>query len=146
MKFSELKNLASGIPAGFEGERRKWNEINGAFRIVKMAVMQRPAKDEDGEPIYYSRGSRKGEPVQDTRLVMNLDQDGVKYVVMTNSPRLVPLFTGQIEAGQDTDDTNRFGDSIYYVDAPEGLLKFVGVEYTYSDNSKGTVAYLSDVE
>lgn len=64
---------------------------------------------------------------------------------MTNSQYLVPLFTGALE-GAVPDDTNRFGDDVFYVDAPEGRMKFVPAEYEYANGKKGSVADLIEVE
>lgn len=147
MRLSEMKSIVSGIPSGFTGIRKKWQELGDkAFTIEKAAILERPAVNKDGEPLIYQNGPRKGQQIPDRRLVFQLRMEtGEAVVVMTNSQYLVPLFTGALDDAV-PNDTNRFGDDVFIVDAPEGLMKFVPAEYEYANGKKGAVADLVEVE
>lgn len=145
MKLSEMKANVSGLPAGFGGMRKKWKEVEGRFEIVAAAIIQRPAVDDKGQPILYKIGERAGEQVMDRQAVLQIrTEDGVKYLVRTNSRRITGLFEGCI--GEKT-FTNRFGDEVFVCDElPEGWLRFVPFEYKYSNGKVGEIADLAEAD
>lgn len=147
MRLSEMKSIVSGIPSGFTGIRKKWQDLGDEpFKIEKAAILERPAVNKDGEPLIYQNGPRKGQQIPDRRLVLQLRMvTGEAVVVMTNSQYLVPLFTGALDDAV-PDDTNRYGDDIFFVDAPEGVMRFVPAEYEYANGKRGAVADLIEAE
>ena len=63
----------------------------------------------------------------------------------TNSPRIVSLYTGDLDE-RESDETNRFGDKIYYVEPPEGELKFVPFEMDKKKDGKPMKWDVADLE
>lgn len=147
MKLNEMKAAVSGVPEGFTGDRMKWDKLNEEFEIVKAAMLRRPARNKEGEIIRYEKGPRAGQVVPDWQLVLGVrTRSGKQYVVRTNSPKLVPLFTGEIGDDREADSVNRFGDEIFNVEYPEGFLKFVSATNKYADGREGSVADLEQAE
>ena len=145
MKLNEMIAAQSGVPAGFEGRRMKWDEVKEAFVIEKAAILSRTQLTEDGELLVYSQGPRKGEAIMDRQLVLQLKTaDDRRILVRTNSQRLVPLFSGNLD--KPADGKNRFGDDYHFVDVPEGVMHFVPYKYEYKDGKVGNVADLEEVE
>ena len=145
MKLNEMIAAQSGVPAGFEGRRMKWDEVKEAFVIEKAAVLSRKQYTEDGEVLVYSQGARQGQPIMDRQLVLQLrTADDRRILVRTNSQRLVPLFSGNLD--RPADGKNRFGDDYHIVDAPEGIMHFVNYKYEYKNGQIGNVADLEEVE
>ena len=127
MKLSEMKNKVSGLPDGFTGEKKAWNEVAERFEIVKVCVLERDKTNEKGETILYQKGPREGQPVPDRQVALQLLTESKKQlIVRTNSARITSLYSGDLD--REPDETNRFGDRIYFVEAPEGLMKFVPFE------------------
>lgn len=146
MKLNELKAKKSGLPAGFSGERAKWNDIKEDFQILKAAMLQRPAVSEDGEILTYSDGPKKGEPIPDRQLVLMIrTRSGSEYCVRTNSRKITSLYVSDVEE-REPDTQNQFGDDIFNVEAPEGWMHFVASQYTYKDGRKGDIADLEEAE
>lgn len=147
MKLNEMKAMISGVPEGFNGEKAKWDAVSEIFEIVKAAMLRRPARNKEGEIIKYEKGPRAGQVVPDWQVVLGIrTKSGKEYVVRTNSPKLVPLFTGEISDDREADSVNRFGDEIFNVDFPEGWLRFVGADNKYNDGRVGKVADLEQAE
>lgn len=145
MKLNEMIAIQSGVPAGFEGRRMKWDEVKDAFHIEKAAMISKTQVTEDGELLVFSQGPRKGEPILDRQLVLQLKTaDGKSILVRTNSQRLVPLFSGNLD--RPADGKNRFGDEYHFVDVPEGRMHFIPFQYKYKDGKVGNVADLEEVE
>ena len=112
MKLSEMRNKVTGLPDGFSGTKKDWKDVAETFRIDKAAILEKDKKDEDGELILYSKGPKQGQPVPDRQIAMQLrTASGEAVLVRTNSPRIVSLYTGDLD--RDCDEVNRFGDRIY---------------------------------
>ena len=146
MKLSEMKANVMGLPAGFGGVKKRWTEVEGRFEIVAAAIIQRPAVDDKGQPILYRVGDRAGEQVMDRQAVLQIRmEDGDLVLIRTNSRRIVSLFEGCI--GENTPFKNRFGDEVFTCnDLPEGWLRFVPYEYTYSNGKVGEIADLAEAD
>lgn len=145
MRLSEMQNKKSGLPAGFEGVRTKWDDVKENFRISKAAILQRPARNDDGEILTYAQGPRAGQPIPDRQIVLAIETvSGKHLVVRTNSRRLTSLYSGDLD--READGENSFGDEIFFVDAPEGVLRFVGFKQEYKNGQKGDVADLEEVD
>lgn len=145
MRLSEMQNKKSGLPAGFEGVRTKWDDVKENFRISKAAILQRPARNDDGEILTYAQGPRAGQPIPDRQIVLAIETvSGKRLVVRTNSRRLTSLYSGDLD--READGENSFGDEIFFVDAPEGVLRFVGFKQEYKNGQKGDVADLEEVD
>ena len=145
MKLSEMKNKVTGLPDGFVGTKKEWKEVAETFRIEKAAILERDKKDEGGNVIVYKQGPKQGQPVPDRQIAMQLrTAAGDSILVRTNSPRIVSLYTGDLD--REPDDTNRFGDKIFYVDAPEGELKFVPFEMDKKKDGKPMKWDVADLE
>ena len=128
MKLSEMKSKVTGLPEGFTGVKCEWKEVTETFYIEKCAILERDKKDEAGQIITYKQGPKQGQPVPDRQIAMQLRTASGKIVlVRTNSPRIVSLYTGDLDE-RECDEVNRFGDEIYFVEPPEGELKFVPFE------------------
>ena len=69
---------------------------------------------------------------------------GEAVLVRTNSPRIVTLYTGDLD--RECDEVNRFGDRIYHVEAPEGELKFVPYEMDRKKDGKPIKWDVADLE
>ena len=67
MKLSEMKNKVTGLPEGFTGTRKKWDEVKEIFTIEKAAVLERDKTDENGQVIKFSKGPREGQAVPDSK-------------------------------------------------------------------------------
>ena len=127
MKLSEMKNKVSGLPDGFVGVRMSWDEVKESFEIVKAVILERDKKDEKGEVVKYTKGPKAGQPVPDRQVVFLIKtESGKQIVVRTNSARLTSLYSGDLD--REPDEVNRFGDHVYFVEAPEGVMKFVPYE------------------
>ena len=145
MKLGDMIAKKTGLPDGFSGSRVKWNDVNETFEIEKAAVLSRPAINDQGEIMTYQQGPRAGQPIPDRQLVLQIKTEkGQVLVVRTNSPRLVPLFTGDLD--READGKNQFGDDVFIVEAPEGKLRFVTFKYPYKNGQKGDVADLEEVD
>ena len=140
MRLNDMKANVSGLPAGFGGMRKKWNEIDGRFEIAAAAIVQRPAVDDKGQPILYKVGERAGEQVMDRQTALQIRmENGDLVLIRTNSKRITSLFEGCI--GGNAPFKNRFGDEVFVCDdLPEGWLKFVPYEYKYSNGKVGETA------
>ena len=146
MKLSDMVAKKTGLPDGFSGSRMKWDEISEPFEIVKAAILSRPLVAENGEVILFEQGPKAGQPIPDRQLVLQIrTKSGKSIIVRTNSPRLVPLFTADLDA-QEPVGKNQYGDDIYAVEAPEGMVRFVAFNYPYKNGKKGDVADLEEVE
>ena len=146
MRLNDMKANVSGLPAGFGGMRKKWNEIDGRFEIAAAAIIQRPAVDDKGQPILYKVGDRAGEQVMDRQAVLQIRmENGDLVLVRTNSKRITSLFEGCI--GGNAPFKNRFGDEVFVCDGlPEGWLKFVPYEYKYSNGKLGEICDLAEAD
>ena len=149
MKLSEMKNKVTGLPEGFIGTRKKWDEIKEVFTIVKAAVLERDKTDENGQVIRFSKGPREGQAVPDRQVCFQIKtSDGKDVIVRTNSPRLTSLYAGDLD--RDPDAVNQFGDRIFNVEVPEGRMHFVPYEIEGKDKSgksmRWNVADLEEVE
>lgn len=146
MKLSEMKNKVTGLPDGFTGSKKEWKEVTETFRIEKAAILERDKKDEAGQVIVYKQGPRQGQAVPDRQIAMQLrTASGEAVLVRTNSPRIVSLYTGDLDE-RESDETNRFGDKIYYVEPPEGELKFVPFEMDKKKDGKPMKWDVADLE
>lgn len=144
MKLSEMIAKKSGIPDGFKGHKAKWDQITEAFQIEKAAILQRPAVNEAGETIVFSKGSKAGQTVMDRVAVLQIITPTDTYLIKTNSKRITSLFLCQLE--RDADDVNTFGDDVFIVNPPEGWLKFVPFRQKYADGKEGNVADLEEAD
>ena len=145
MKLSEMRNIMTGLPEGFDGVKKDWEDVTETFRIEKAAILEKDKKDEDGEVILYKKGPKQGQPVPDRQIAMQLrTASGEAVLVRTNSPRIVSLYTGDLD--RDCDEVNRFGDRIYHVEAPEGGLKFVPFEMDKKKDGKPIKWDVADLE
>ena len=145
MKLSEMKNKVTGLPDGFVGTKKEWKEVTETFRIEKAAILERDKKDEAGNVIVYKQGPKQGQAVPDRQIALQLrTASGETVLVRTNSPRIVSLYTGELD--RECDETNRFGDKIYYVEAPEGELKFVPFEMDKKKDGKPMKWDVADLE
>lgn len=146
MKLSEMRNKVTGLPDGFVGTKKDWKDVSETFRIEKAAILEKDKKDESGEVILYRQGPKQGQPVPDRQIAMQLrTASGEAVLVRTNSPRIVTLFTGDLD-GRECDEVNRFGDRIYHVEAPEGELKFVPFEMDKKKDGKPIKWDVADLE
>ena len=145
MKLSEMRNKVTGLPDGFVGVKKDWKDVAETFSIEKAVILEKDKKDENGEVILYSKGPKQGQPVPDRQIAMQLrTASGEAVLVRTNSPRIVPLFTGDLD--RECDEVNRFGDRIYHVEAPEGELKFVPYEMDKKKDGKPIKWDVADLE
>ena len=145
MKLSEMKNRVSGLPDGFDGVKMSWDEVKETFEIKKACILERDKKDEGGNVIVYKQGPKQGQAVPDRQIALQLKTaSGETVLVRTNSPRIVSLYTGDLD--RECDETNRFGDKIYYVEAPEGELKFVPFEMDKKKDGKPMKWDVADLE
>ena len=145
MKLSEMRNKVTGLPDGFAGTKKDWKDVAETFRIEKAAILEKDKKDESGEVILYRQGPKQGQPVPDRQIAMQLrTASGEAVLVRTNSPRIVSLYTGDLD--RDCDEVNRFGDRIYHVEAPEGELKFVPYEMDKKKDGKPIKWDVADLE
>ncbi len=145
MKLSEMKNKVTGLPDGFVGTKKEWKEVTETFRIEKAAILERDKKDEAGNVIVYKQGPRQGQAVPDRQIALQLrTASGDSVLVRTNSPRIVTLYTGDLD--RECDETNRFGDKIYYVEPPEGELMFVPFEMDKKKDGKPMKWDVADLE
>ena len=135
----------TGLPEGFSGVKKDWKDVAETFRIEKAAILEKDKKDESGEVILYRQGPKQGQPVPDRQIAMQLrTASGEAVLVRTNSPRIVSLYTGDLD--RDCDGVNRFGDRIYHVEAPEGELKFVPFEMDKKKDGKPIKWDVADLE
>ena len=145
MKLSEMRNIMTGLPEGFDGVKKDWKDVSETFRIEKAAILEKDKKDESGETILYRQGPKQGQPVPDRQIAMQLrTASGEAVLVRTNSPRIVTLFAGDLD--RECDEVNRFGDRIYHVEAPEGELKFVPFEMDKKKDGKPLKWDVADLE
>ena len=145
MKLSEMRNIMTGLPEGFDGAKKDWKDVSETFRIEKAAILEKDKKDESGEVILYKKGPKQGQPVPDRQIAMQLrTASGEAVLVRTNSPRIVTLVTGDLD--RECDEVNRFGDRIYHVEAPEGELKFVPYEMDKKKDGKPIKWDVADLE
>ena len=145
MKLSEMRNKVTGLPDGFAGTKKDWKDVAETFRIEKAAILEKDKKDESGEIILYRQGPKQGQPVPDRQIAMQLrNASGEAVLVRTNSPRIVTLYTGDLD--REYDEVNRFGDRIYHVEAPEGELKFVPYEMDRKKDGKPIKWDVADLE
>ena len=145
MKLSEMRNKVTGLPEGFSGIKKDWKDVTETFRIEKAAILEKDKKDESGEVILYRQGPKQGQPVPDRQIAMQLrTASGEAVLVRTNSPRIVTLFTGDLD--REYDEVNRFGDRIYHVEAPEGELKFIPFEMDKKKDGKPIKWDVADLE
>ena len=149
MKLNEMKNRVTGLPDGFVGIRKRWDEVKEIFTIEKAAILERDKTDENGQVIRYQKGPREGQPVPDRQVCFQIStSDGKKVIVRTNSPRLTSLYSGDLD--REPDATNQFGDRIYIVEVPEGNMHFIPYEVEGKDKTGKTqrwnVADLEEVE
>ena len=145
MKLSEMRNIMTGLPEGFDGAKKDWKDVSETFRIEKAAILEKDKKDESGEIILYRQGPKQGQPVPDRQIAMQLrTASGEAVLVRTNSPRIVTLFNGDLD--RECDEVNRFGDRIYHVEAPEGELKFVPYEMDKKKDGKPIKWDVADLE
>ena len=145
MKLSEMRNKVTGLPDGFTGTKKDWKDVAETFRIEKAAILEKDKKDESGEVILYRQGPKQGQPVPDRQIAMQLrTASGEAVLVRTNSPRIVSLYTGDID--RECDEVNRLGDRIYHVEAPEGELKFVPFEMDKKKDGKPIKWDVADLE
>lgn len=145
MKLSEMRNKVTGLPEGFSGIKKDWKDVTETFRIEKAAILEKDKKDESGEVILYRQGPKQGRPVPDRQIAMQLrTASGEAVLVRTNSPRIVTLFTGDLD--REYDEVNRFGDRIYHVEAPEGELKFIPFEMDKKKDGKPIKWDVADLE
>ena len=145
MKLSEMRNKVTGLPEGFSGTKKDWKDVAETFRIEKAAILEKDKKDESWEVILYRQGPKQGHPVPDRQIAMQLrTASGEAVLVRTNSPRIVTLFTGDLDG--ECDEVNRFGDRIYHVEAPEGELKFVPYEMDKKKDGKPIKWDVADLE
>ena len=145
MKLSEMKNKVTGLPDGFVGNKKEWKEVAETFRIEKAAILERDKKDEGGNVIVYKQGPKQGQAVPDRQIALQLKTaSGESVLVRTNSPRIVSLYTGDLD--RECDENNRFGDKIYYVEAPEGELRFVPFEMDKKKDGKPMKWDVADLE
>ena len=145
MKLSEMKNKVTGLPDGFVGNKKEWKEVAETFRIEKAAILARDKKAEGGNVIVYKQGPKQGQAVPDRQIALQLKTaSGESVLVRTNSPRIVSLYTGDLD--RECDETNRFGDKIYYVEAPEGELRFVPFEMDKKKDGKPMKWDVADLE
>ena len=147
MKLNDMKANVSGLPAGFGGMRKKWNEISGRFEITAAAIIQRPAVDDKGQQILFKVGERAGEQVMDRQTALQIRmENGDLVLIRTNSRRITSLFEGCI-SDKTAPFTNRFGDEVFTCDdLPEGWLKFVPYEYKYSNGKVGEICDLAEAD
>ena len=145
MKLSEMRNKTTGLPDGFSGTKKDWKDVTETFKIEKAAILEKDKKDESGEVILYRQGPKQGQPVPDRQIAMQLrTASGEAVLVRTNSPRIVSLYTGDLD--REYDEVNRFGDRIYHVEAPEGELKFVPYEMDKKKDGKPIKWDVADLE
>lgn len=146
MRLNDMKAQVSGLPAGFGGMRKKWNEIDGRFEIIAAAIVQRPAVDDKGQPILYKVGDRAGEQVMDRQTALQIRmENGDLVLIRTNSKRITSLFEGCIS--ENAPFKNRFGDEVFTCDdLPEGWLKFIPYEYKYSNGKVGEICDLAEAD
>ncbi len=146
MRLNEMVAKKSGLPEGFSGERAKWDEVKGRFKILKVCILQRPVRDkETGEIVTYNDGPKKGEPVPDRQAILSIEtEQGKKLLVRTNSRRITSLYSGDLD--REPDGVNQFGDDVFDVEAPEGWLRFVPFKQEYANGQKGDVADLEEAE
>lgn len=145
MKLSEMKNRVSGLPEGFTGEKMQWNEVSDDFVIEKACILERDKTDEMGNVITYSKGPKEGQPVPDRQIALQLKlTNGKKVLVRTNSARITSLYSGDLD--REPDETNRFGDRIFFVDAPEGTMHFVPFEQKGTKDGKPMKWNIADLE
>lgn len=145
MKLSEMRNKVTGLPDGFAGTKKDWKDVAETFRIEKAAILEKDKKDESGEVILYRQGPKQGQPVPDRQIAMQLrTASGEAVLVRTNSPRIVTLFTADLD--RECDEVNRFGDRIYHVEAPEGELKFIPYEMDKKKDGKPIKWDVADLE
>ena len=145
MKLSEMRNIMTGLPEGFSGVKKDWKDVAETFRIEKAAILEKDKKDESGEAILYRQGPKQGQPVPDRQIAMQLrTASGEAVLVRTNAPRIVSLYTGDLD--RDCDEVNRFGDRIYHVEVPEGELKFVPFEMDKKKDGKPIKWDVADLE
>ena len=145
MKLSEMRNIMTGLPEGFDGAKKDWKDVSETFRIEKAAILEKDKKDESGEVVLYKKGPKQGQPVPDRQIAMQLrTASGEAVLVRTNSPRIVTLFNGDLD--REYDEVNLFGDRIYHVEAPEGELKFVPYEMDKKKDGKPLKWDVADLE
>ena len=145
MKLSEMRNKTTGLPDGFSGTKKDWKDVTETFKIEKAAILEKDKKDESGEVILYRQGPKQGQPVPDRQIAMQLrTASGEAVLVRTNSPRIVSLYTGDLD--REYDEVNRFGDRIYHVEAPEGERKFVPFEMDKKKDGKPIKWDVADLE
>lgn len=145
MKLSEMKNKVSGLPEGFTGEKKSWNEVAENFRMIKACVLERDKTNEKGETIKYTKGPREGQPVPDRQVAMQLETvSGKMILVRTNSVRITSLYSGDLD--READETNRFGDRIFYVEVPDGIMHFVPFEQKGTKDGREMKWNIADLE
>ena len=145
MKLSEMKNRVSGLPEGFNGEKKQWNEVSENFTIEKACILERDKTDEMGNVIKYTKGPKEGEPVPDRQIALQLKLTSGKMVlVRTNSARITSLYSGDLD--REPDEVNRFGDRIFHVDAPEGTMRFVPFEQKGTKDGREMRWNIADLE
>lgn len=149
MKLNEMKNKVTGLPDGFSGVRKRWDEVKEIFTIEKAAILERDKTDENGQVIKFTKGPREGQAVPDRQVCFQIStSEGKKVIVRTNSPRLTSLYSGDLD--REPDATNQFGDRIYIVEVPEGNMHFIPYEIEGKDKTGKTqrwnVADLEEIE
>lgn len=145
MKLNEMKNKVSGLPDGFVGIRMSWDEVEETFEIAKAAILERDKTDDKGEVIVYQNGPRKGQPIPDRQIALQLrTESGRQLIVRTNSVRITSLYSGDLDREPDT--VNRFGDRVYFVEAPEGKIRFVPFEQKGKKDGKEMKWNIADLE
>ena len=145
MKLSEMKAQKTGLPEGFSGIKKKWDEVGEPFAIVRACMRRSPVYNEDGSVMTFSQGTAAGKTVYDRQAVLQIKTDsGKDFLIYTNSPRLVSLFREDEEKTPDC--VNIYGAECFVVDVPEGRLRFTASRMEYKNGTVGNVADLEEVD
>lgn len=135
----------TGLPDGFSGAKKDWKDVTETFRIEKAVILEKDKKNESGEVILYRQGPKQGQAVPDRQIAMQLrTASGEAVLVRTNSPRIVSLYTGDLD--REYDEVNRFGDRVYHLEPPEGELKFIPYEMDKKKDGKPIKWDVADLE
>ncbi|MBQ1462983.1 MAG: hypothetical protein IIZ24_02235 [Candidatus Methanomethylophilus sp.] len=145
MKFSEMKAKMSGLPDGYDGQKAKWNDIKGAFVIKKCCLIRSVQTDSEGNVVCNPATEK---PYFDYQLAFYIEtEDGSKYNVRTNSRKLTGVFLAQLGDEPKADMVNQYGSEIFFLEPPEGRVRFCTVQQEYGKNKeKHDVAYLEEAD
>lgn len=135
MKLGELKSIAAGTPAVYQGRKKvERGEFKKPFEIDEIIIVRlspKMVKDEDGE--VQEMVDRNGNPIYDKLIYLPFTDGKEKYLTMTKSPLIYRLVKNLPVVKEE--DGLYDGEIVKHFEAIEGKLQFTNEKYSYGEKS-----------